>query len=583
MMKKNNIPALLLAFSLLLAGACTEVDVKYPDGGETPPPVDPETESAVVITPSGGVMPSGTKYYFYDADGALVSALPAKADGSLDHKLPFGTYKLLAVDDDAEGIEYRGMNSYATAGVYLTSGSADSRSAAAIMDAPGEVYVLRLNEVVVEEEATAKYTVTPSALTHTLTIDLELSGLTQEVISISGTLNGAYPSASLSTGKPFTAAVENAPATAVQFTAVYGEVTRSGDAGTYPVEIRTLGVLNPGVDAIYTSELSLVVTTADGESFASTSDLTEALSEAANEEGDLPLDIQLAVTIEVEPEPVDPGTESSVLITPNFAGNAVQLTYYFYNSTGEVLTCLSQLDGKLDYKLPFGTYRMLAVSAKEVELSGTTAFNTASAYLKDHTTAVDSKQQPAEVYTFAIDEVVVEQGKDAVYSGTPALLTHTLTLNFDLSAFTDAVTSVTGTFNGIYPGVSLPSGTPSDAAKKAAADTQLYFSSNGGSTALQLPVYSLGILNPDASGATYVAEINVVVTAGGVNTTRTVDITKALADHAAGAESVPSGKQIALTLKPDTTDPDPDPDPVESNPGSNVEDWEEGGSVEGII
>lgn len=286
-MKKKQLIRFLFFASLIVWVGCTEVDVKYP-GGTEPEPVDPETESEVTITPTAA-MPGGTKYYFYPVTGGEPTVLDARADGSLSDKLPFGTYRLLAVNADAEGVEFRNMSEYAAARVSLKSG-----------EQPADVYLLSIGNVVVEEGKTAAYSGAPTLLTHTMTLNLDFSASPETVTAVVGTLNGFYPGVSLASGAPV---IADAATTTVAF--ANEVVATRANASAYPVTIRSFGLLNPQTEGYaYDSTLEFQVFTAMG-TYPVSINLTTGLAGEVDEFGNLPSGVQIPIAVD-DPTPVDP-------------------------------------------------------------------------------------------------------------------------------------------------------------------------------------------------------------------------------------------------------------------------------------
>jgi len=299
-MRRKQLIRFLCFVLLFLSWGCTKDQLKDPVSPE-PDPVDPETESAVVITPSV-TMPVGTKYYFYTSQDGEPVILNAREDGTLNSKLKFGTYRLLAVNADAQGVEFRNMHNVDDAGVYLKSG-----------EQPGDVYLLSIDEVVVEEGKTATYTATPRLLTHTLTLNLDLSTVSETVTTVLGTLAGFYPGVSLGNGEPV---IADAATTTIAF--IGDLLATRANSDIYPVTIRSFGLLNPLTEGnTYNSALELEITTDLG-IYSESIDLTSTITGGLDEFGNLPSGAQFPVIVEVttnpepEPEPEDP-TKS----TPN--------------------------------------------------------------------------------------------------------------------------------------------------------------------------------------------------------------------------------------------------------------------------
>lgn len=317
---KRNLFGLFCLPMLLLSG-CTEVDVKYPD----PVPV-PVSSGTVVVTPEPA-MPAGTVYYFYDAQGNGLDVPNALSDGNFSGELPFGTYRLLAVKE-VGGVEFREMGRFDTASAYLSVvSSAGSRTL--VSQPAGEVLLLCVDRVVVEEGKTATYITAPAVpLTRSLTLNVDLSRVQGNITAFSGSLNGFYPGVILSSRLPITAP---APVTALSFPT--GSSTRAALPGGNGVPLRSFGWLDPnpavaGLPYVYRSELLLALTFSDRDPLVVTVDLTESLAGIlSGGHIDVPIEEDAPVVPDPDPVPVNPGGgiddwEDGGTVTPNQEGRS---------------------------------------------------------------------------------------------------------------------------------------------------------------------------------------------------------------------------------------------------------------------
>jgi hypothetical protein len=251
--------------------------------GCTKPVIKPtsETEGVVVVTPSPA-MSAGTEYYFYSTLDGGSRFFNAGADGGLSGTLLAGTYRMLAVEADVQGVEFRGMNKFETASVYLKAGETQI----------SEVYILSLDEVVVEEGETTTQHVEPVVLTSTFMLNLDLSGFPSEVTAVSGSLNGFYPGMILSSQEPV---AKGAATTVISFEATGG----STRATLFVATVRSFGFHNPKPEGsgtpLYTSELQLTLTFADGSSQTVTKDLTEYIAAMLLSGAAPTIDVSIAV------------------------------------------------------------------------------------------------------------------------------------------------------------------------------------------------------------------------------------------------------------------------------------------------
>jgi len=304
---KYTVRHLFLA-TIFLGMGCTNQELEYSNTENTTPnpgSSTSETESTVVITPLL-TLSAGTKYYFHNnLEQGEAAVRNAQADGSCSSQLTLGTYRLLAANADASDVEFRGMGSTETAGVYLMPAATRQSDSYTQVVEPGDVYLLTIGEVVVEKGKTATYSSTPRLLTHTLTLELDLSAIAETVTGFSGTLNGFYPGISLGSGQPITTGA------ATTFMAFSADGAATGSTpGTYLVPIRSFSLLNPAAnDTPYTSVLQLQVATVSG-MHAVSIDLTTNLTAVFDAFGHLPSDIRIPVVLEIAANPTEPGEES---------------------------------------------------------------------------------------------------------------------------------------------------------------------------------------------------------------------------------------------------------------------------------
>jgi hypothetical protein len=323
-----------LGLTILFLGlwSCTEVGVNYPGTVSVP---GSETEREVVITPTPlaalqSGMPLGTKYYFYDAQsgkpvgfGDKVAVFEANRDGSFSGKLPFGTYCVLAVNVTARGAEFRGLDeNFETASAYLEALASEDPADASrrLVNQAEDVYVLVIDNLVVQEGTDAiRYFVTPRLLTRTVVLNLDLSRVTDEVMAVSGSLNGVFPAIGLSSQQPVTT---GAATTAVRFG--YSSRARAVPA-LYPVSLHCFGLLNPEPAAsggslpaspLYKSELRLTLTaSAGGSPLSFTVDATRAIAKgfSLSGSGDSPIFVEVVVSPDDQDNPDVPGDPKPTL------------------------------------------------------------------------------------------------------------------------------------------------------------------------------------------------------------------------------------------------------------------------------
>lgn len=281
---------LLLALPLLMSSC---------GGGKddpTPPPPEPvATEGAVSLTLDVSTyQPGALMYYFYSTGGQAFGD-PRSCDGQGNYtndKFAIGTYRVLAVNTSASGVEFRGMDSHASASVHLSAQATNRSADLSLVSQPGVVYSVVVGEVTVSADVPASHSPAPVLLTKSINLPLALKdGLGADVVSIAGTLQGVYPSVNLSTGTPVSS-VSDCENIAVAFAA-------TGEGNARSAAICLFGICDPQGGDAYTNTLQLALTFSNGDTQELSVDLTDALTDAiSGNDGDLPLDLELPVDIE---------------------------------------------------------------------------------------------------------------------------------------------------------------------------------------------------------------------------------------------------------------------------------------------
>lgn len=290
MMKQKFYVLLLGALLACAFPACTKAELEdrptpeEPDKPAPAPDPDPDvTTGYVTLTPDwGSIAPcAGMRFYFYPASGEVVTKDCPATGFSGD--LEAGTYKVLAVNTDASGINFTDMASYATAAATL--------SAPAGRAAAWEVSVLSLPELVVEKGGTVTRSVAVRALAKNISLSFVFSDVLG-VQSLAGSLPGGYNAVLLTTDEPTAAAKAAAPDTYTAFSA-----SLSGNTGS--AVVRLSGMLNPANGSAYTNRLDLELTTADGKQHPLAIDLTAALTEVMDANGGtLPAEVEFVIGLD---------------------------------------------------------------------------------------------------------------------------------------------------------------------------------------------------------------------------------------------------------------------------------------------
>lgn len=301
-MKKRDIYILGIACSvaLLLGTSCTQRSLNYlPDPDPVPDP-EPDIEQSCLVSlfadwsGAGIDAPAGTRFYFYPQAGGELVSKECGPEG-FEGELPEGSYRVLAVGTPAVGVTFTHMESYETAAAVATP-IVDPRTRSGMQEIaqPEQAYSLPIHAISPTRDNKVTQTSLPVSLVRTVQLTFSTSG-TVRPVSLSGSLQGVYPSVLLSTGVP-TAAEQTA---AIGSQSSFDATFEGSDA---KVRIRTLGVLNPEGGTVYTNLLRVSVLTADGETLTAVADLTAELTQGITANGGvIPLTLSLNIKIEVTP------------------------------------------------------------------------------------------------------------------------------------------------------------------------------------------------------------------------------------------------------------------------------------------
>lgn len=267
---------LLLLLTVCLA-ACTKITIEErPTEGDVNLSMD-WTEQ---------VAPAGMRFYFYPMSTATRAEENAplvrevSASGFVG-TLPVGSYRVLAVNTDASGLELIDTNRFETATGVMKS-----------LGAPcGSLYTWKMDSLLVRYDTGVKETGAASSLTRMLSFRFSLEGA--GLRSLTGAVCGFYPSVLLATGAPSAASAAAAPTTEAAF-----NVALNGDKGY--AELHTLGVLPPRNGVAYQHLLRLTATTLGGKEQELNVDLSNTITDILSENGgSLPVDVPVEVLLEV--------------------------------------------------------------------------------------------------------------------------------------------------------------------------------------------------------------------------------------------------------------------------------------------
>jgi len=297
----------LCACLFVLATGCNDDDNKQPTG---------PTHGPVTITPATAI-PAGAVYYFYPADGGAAVNYNAVVDGMVSGELPLGTYRALAFSAGVESVEFRNLATFEGASVHLLPMD-ETTGLPTVMKPVDDVYVLTIDEVVVADGQEATHAPAPVLLTHTLTLNIDLSRLPFAVSEVTATLTGAYSGRVLATGQPTADAASLASTTAAYSKwslpsirsssgtqPLHPAATRNVLNGTYTLTFRTLGMVDLSTTGQknllqLTIPTSITSTTDFNRDMTASIDVTPLFAAAADAGGTLPPGTVLDVTVDLD-------------------------------------------------------------------------------------------------------------------------------------------------------------------------------------------------------------------------------------------------------------------------------------------
>lgn len=284
----------LLCALLSIGASCTRQDLEYRI---------PAGYVVVDLSWEGGIVPSGSRFWFFPVNGGEVIVREASGEG-FSGTLPPGDYRVIAANLDAKHIDFRNMDRYETAELYVLS---DETSADPCLCQPGNLYLCSGEEstlLTVPDRDTVKLNLSPRSRVRQVRLKVTVDD--PRIASCSGLLSGVSSSIHCAT-----ASCTGHPAR-VGFTASPDE-----GAGTFRADISVLDLIRPGSDPVHLAEVTLM--REDGTAVPVTVDLTDAVREQIEGAGGtLPDEISLAVSfhtvngeLKASVEPWDTGGSGS--------------------------------------------------------------------------------------------------------------------------------------------------------------------------------------------------------------------------------------------------------------------------------
>ncbi|WP_455591751.1 DUF5119 domain-containing protein [Bacteroides sp.] len=240
--------------------------------------------------------PPGTLFYFYPSEGTPF--IRECTEEGFDGELASGDYHVLAVDANYQGVELTGMECYETATAVVVPIGTRTNGYQEISQ-PEMLYRFPFEAFTAEGGKKVSFLTTPVGQVRTVELIFVISNR-DRLASLSGSLQGAYPSVLLSTGEPSPSALSAAASTFTPFS-----VMLTDDGGGCRVKL--LGMLYPDYGRVYENLLRLTAVSTDGQVLTAKTDLSDELSrgmEANRLVLPLTLSIRVAVDVVFDPEPV---------------------------------------------------------------------------------------------------------------------------------------------------------------------------------------------------------------------------------------------------------------------------------------
>lgn len=187
--KKWMLLPCMFAF-LLVAQGCSKRDL---DPVPTTGGVKLTFDWSKLVT--GESIPSKMRLYFFGSDGSVVTG---ESDGKeYTGQLPFGTYQVVACNEDGSNVSISGDTKYSDISAY----SPTATKAASYMSQPSYFYGVGLPTITITATSISTSTITPVPLVEKGTILFNITGNVKNVSSISCSLSGLAQSVKIANGE----------------------------------------------------------------------------------------------------------------------------------------------------------------------------------------------------------------------------------------------------------------------------------------------------------------------------------------------------------------------------------------------
>lgn len=249
--------------------------------------------------------PTGARLYIYDSEGNFQHSTDC-AVTMQTVELPAGDYRLIVHNTDAVGVGYTGMEQHGTAEVYALGVSENMPAEGEMVAEPCNVYGIGSHDqgesFTIRSGQSTGLNVVPVSLTKDVAFYFDVTGL-EEVEEVSGKLHGVAPSMLICTGVPRQVSC-SLPFTAGPYVAPAQSAALSGAGEPAPMRYTAMltlfDMLTREDSPQRTNYMDLTIKAADGKTYTAEADITAALQEIiADNDGVLPIDIPLEVTVEV--------------------------------------------------------------------------------------------------------------------------------------------------------------------------------------------------------------------------------------------------------------------------------------------
>lgn len=148
---------------------------------------------------AGETAPQQMSLYFYGEDGTLMRG--TTENGTFTTVLPSGYYKVLAVNEDVDGVGFNSMSEYDKAYAYALPLNKLAKAEEEWVRQPGWVYGGHLLDMNIIKQDTIQTTVVPEPMVQRVSMNIYLKGDYDAVTEMSAALTGVAASVLLSTGK----------------------------------------------------------------------------------------------------------------------------------------------------------------------------------------------------------------------------------------------------------------------------------------------------------------------------------------------------------------------------------------------